>query len=75
MARPFSSALYYPFIDIKDQCWLRSAVLCWVKIRTIVPEGYRDPYASDLARHLSDEGVLVPVRVSSNMDEIPEKLP
>ena len=70
MAPPFSSALYYPFIDIKDQRWLRSAVLCWDRIRTIVPEGYRDPYTGDLARHLSDEGVLVPVRVSSDMDEV-----
>jgi hypothetical protein len=70
MAAPFSSALYYPFIDVKNERWLRSAVLCWDSIRTIVPEGYSHPYSSEFAQELSDEGVLVPVRVSSSMEEV-----
>jgi len=70
MSVPFSSALYYPYIDIKNDHWLRNAALFWDTIRTIVPESYREPYSSAFARELSDEGVLVPVRVSSDMEEI-----
>lgn len=70
MSIAFSSALYYPYIDIKNERWLRSAALFWDSIRTIVPESYREPYSSDFARQLNDEGVLDPVRVSSDMEEI-----
>jgi len=70
MPIPFSSALYYPYIDVKNDRWLRSAVLFWDSIRTIVPESYRDPYSSVVARELNDEGILEPVRVSSDMEEI-----
>lgn len=68
----FSSALYYPHIDIKNERWLRSAALFWDSIRTIVPVSHRDPYTNAFARTLCDEGVLVPVRVSSDMDEVEE---
>ena len=67
-----SSALYYPYIDINNDRWLRSAVLFWDSIRTIVPSSYREPYSSKLARELNDEGLLEPVRVQSDMDEIEE---
>lgn len=70
MTIPFSSALYYPHIDVKNDRWLRSAVLFWDSIRTIVPESYREPYSSDVARELNNEGILEPVRVSSDMEEI-----
>jgi Family of unknown function (DUF6236) len=66
----FSSALYYPFIDIKNEHWLRNAALFWDTIRTIVPDNVREPYSKNFARALNDEGVLVPVRVTSDMDEI-----
>lgn len=72
MSVAFSSALYYPHIDVKNERWLRSAALFWDSIRTIVPESHRDPYSNNFARALSDEGVLVPVRVSSEMDEVEE---
>ena len=65
-----SSALYYPFIDIKNEHWLRNAALFWDRIRTIVPDDIRNPYSNNFARALNDEGVLVPVRVTSEMDEI-----
>lgn len=70
MPVPASSALYYPYIDITNEQWLRSAVLFWDSIRTIVPFSNRDPYSSALARELNDEGVLEPVRVHSDMEEI-----
>ena len=65
-----SSALYYPYIEVKSERWLRSAVLFWDEIRTIVPESIRDPYSSNTARALSDAGVLVPVKVASRMEEV-----
>lgn len=65
-----SSALYYPYIDIKNERWLRSATLFWDSIRTIVPISHREPYSSAFARELNDEGVLDPVRVQSDMEEI-----
>lgn len=72
MTVAFSSALYFPHIDIKNERWLRSAALFWDSIRTIVPVSHRDPYSNDLARAFCDEGVLLPVRVSSDMEEIEE---
>lgn len=75
MAVPFSSALYYPYIDIKNEGWLRSAALFWDSIRTIAPESVREPYSSAFARELNDEGVLEPVRVSSGMDEVESLTP
>ena len=70
MPTTFASALYYPFIDIRNEQWLRNAALFWDTIRTIVPDDIRDPYSSNFARALSDEGLLVPVRVTPDMDEI-----
>ena len=32
------SILYYPDINMKDQSWLRNAVLYWDKVSSIVPE-------------------------------------
>jgi hypothetical protein len=70
MPVPFSSALYYPYIDVRNERWLRSAALFWDSISTIVPEHHQEPYSSEFARELNDEGVLNPVRVSSDMEEI-----
>jgi len=70
--RAFSKALYYPTIDVKNERWLRSAVLFWDSIRTIAPVSYPVPYSNAFARVLYDEGVLNPVRVSSGMDEVEE---
>lgn len=70
MSVAFSSALYYPYIDIENERWLRSAVLYWDSIRTIVPASFQDPYSSKFARALFDEGILEPLRVSSDMVEV-----
>lgn len=70
MPVPFSSALYYPHIDVKNERWLRNAALFWDSIRTIVPASQRHPYSTNLARELHGEGVLDPVRVTSDMEEI-----
>lgn len=66
----FSTALYYPWIDVRDEGWLKTAVLYWETIRTIVPESIDAPYSSRTARALQDSEFLVPLRVHSDMEEI-----
>lgn len=47
-------ALYYPYIHVRDDAWLKAAALYWPKIARIVPDGY--PVAdSEIARKLSGE--------------------
>lgn len=67
-----TAALYYPTIDIVNEDWLRTAVLFWEEIRTIVPEGISGPYSSEFARNLHGEGFLTPVSVGYDMQEIEE---
>lgn len=66
----FTQALYYPWIDIKDTKWLKTSILYWDNIRTIVPESIQNPYSTRLAQTLKDEGFLIPLKVKSNMEEI-----
>jgi len=65
-----SQALYYPWIDVSDEAWLKTALLYWDSVRTIVPESINAPYSTDTGRTLQDAGFLVPLRVHSGMDEI-----
>ena len=67
-----SQALYYPSIDVRDEAWLKTALLYWDSVRTIVPESIETPYSTDTGRALKDAGFLVPLRVCSGMDEIEE---
>jgi hypothetical protein len=70
MAVAPSSALYYPTIDIQDESWLRTACLFWEHIRTIAPESSKNIYSSRFAKELNDEGIIYPIRVNSEMQEI-----
>lgn len=57
----FTHALYYPWIDIEDvenQEWLKTAILYWDRLSTIVPE--RSSYKSQDAVFLNSEGILFP---------------
>jgi hypothetical protein len=56
------SALYYPYIDIHDPLWLRSAVLFWDEIKTIAPRAVSTPYQNEETRVLWQEGFLEPLR-------------
>lgn len=67
-----SQALYYPWIDVRDEAWLKTALLYWDSVRTIVPESIDVPYSTDTGRALQDAEFLVPLRVHSGMDEIEE---
>lgn len=55
------SALYYPFIDVRDQAWLRSAILFWDKIQTIVPTTITKPYLNADTQICEAEGYLQPL--------------
>ena len=67
-----SQALYYPGIDIRDEAWLKTSLLYWDSIRTIVPESVNTPYSTETGLALQDAGFLVPLRVHSGMEEIKE---
>jgi hypothetical protein len=69
---PPSQALYYPWIDIQDEAWLKTSLLYWDTVRTIVPESIQAPYSSETSRALEGAGFLVPLRVHSRMEEIEE---
>jgi hypothetical protein len=66
----FSTALFYPWIDITDEVWLKTAMLYWDRIQTIVPQSIQEPYASPTAKEFFEQGALVPLRVSSEMPEL-----
>lgn len=69
---PSSQALYYPWIDIRDEAWLKTSLLYWDSVRTIVPESIKEPYSSETGRVLRDAGFLLPLRVHSGMEELRE---
>jgi hypothetical protein len=57
----FGTALYYPYIDIEDPQWLRTAILFWDRIQTIVPSEISDPYQNPETRLLHQEELLLPL--------------
>ena len=65
MRPAFSNALYYPTIDIQNTDWLKTAVLFWDSISTIVPESVKEPYREYDTQHLADSGFLRPLVVNS----------
>jgi hypothetical protein len=65
-------ALFYQWIDVRDETWLKTALLYWDSVRTIIPESIDAPYSTDTGRALQKAELLVPLRVHSGMDEIEE---
>ncbi|WP_290526875.1 DUF6236 family protein [Alistipes sp.] len=66
----FTRALYYPTIDITNEQWLKTAILYWDEISTIVPSSIDHPYRQRTTQFLADEGVIRPLFVNSDMDLI-----
>ncbi len=60
-------ALFYPWIDIEDERWLKASLLYWDSVRTIVPESIDAPYSTEIGKELASAGFLVPLRVMSGM--------
>lgn len=57
--------LYYPFINVRDERWLKLAALYWPKLAHMVPAGY-PPRETELTRTLVGElGFLFPVEPES----------
>lgn len=71
----FTKSLYYPWIDIRDDSWIKNAALYWHEIQTIVPRSIEDPYSLDSAKALQDAGILSPLRVDPDMRDIEDLLP
>lgn len=66
----FTKALYYPWIEVQNEGWLKNAFLYWDLIQTIVPESLSDPYKTEICREFYDEGMLVPCFVSPEKREV-----
>lgn len=49
--------LYFPFIHVRDDDWLKTAALYWPSIRRLVPRGYRK-HDSRTAQTFFDAGIL-----------------
>lgn len=67
-----AQALFYPWIDIQDEAWLKTSILYWDSIQTIVPESINSPYSTETAQALQATEFLIPLRVHSSMQEIEE---
>ena len=66
----FTRGLYYPWIDFRSTDWLRSAILYWDTLHTIVPASIRHPYSSPVTEELVDAGVVQPLRVNPQLPEL-----
>ena len=44
----FTKALYYPRIQVPDEGWLKTAMLHWEGVQTIVPASMPEPYVMAL---------------------------
>lgn len=52
--------------------YLKTALVYWDSVRTIVPESVDAPYSTDTGSALKGAGFLVPLRIRSGMEEIEE---
>jgi hypothetical protein len=68
----FSKALYYPTIDIPEEGWLKSAILYWDEIQTIVPSSFQNPYSNRTTQSLAESGLLKPFSVNPDMRLVEE---
>lgn len=66
----YTKALFYPTIDIKNENWLKTAILFWDEINTIVPASINNPYKERATQYLFDEGILKPIHVNPEKDYI-----
>ncbi len=66
----FTRGLYYPFIDIDNDGWLKNAILYWDQLQTIVPRSIERPYTGATALEFFENGLLEPLFVESHMHEI-----
>ncbi|WP_456847567.1 DUF6236 family protein [Cellulomonas sp. P5_C6] len=51
-------ALYFPYIHVRDDDWLKTAALYWPSVRRLVPHDY-PKHDTDTARTFAEHGLLV----------------
>jgi hypothetical protein len=66
----FTKALYYPRIEIRDDSWLKTAILYWDEITTIVPASIPRPYSSSVGQELFEARVLTPLFVHPGLPTV-----
>jgi len=66
----FTKALYYPRIQIRDDSWLKTAILYWDEIKTIVPASMRMPYSSNVGQEFFEARVLTPLFVHPGLPAV-----
>jgi hypothetical protein len=66
----FTKALYYPRIEVPNEAWLKTAMLYWDEIKTIVPASMPQPYTGATSRALFDAGVLSPLHVHPRLASV-----
>jgi hypothetical protein len=66
----FTKALYYPLIEIPDDSWIKTAILYWDEITTIVPASIQRPYSSPVGQELFEARVLTPLFVHPGLPTI-----
>lgn len=69
---PMSTVLYYPWIDVQDEAWLKSALLYWDNIQTIVPQSIERPYNNRVSMELHSANVLQPIFVNPESNAVLE---
>jgi hypothetical protein len=77
-----NSILYYPTIEIRDEEWLKSALLVWDKVYRIVPKDY-SPNDTDEIKEAIDNDLIRSITledddvkgVSSNFTDFMDSLP
>jgi hypothetical protein len=68
----YKKALYYPSIDIENESWLKTSLLYWDELATIVPSSIDNPYENQSSSILHKEGFLKPVRVRPTVRAVEE---
>lgn len=68
----FNKTLYYPWIDIHNDSWVKTAILYWDEINTIVPYTMSSPYHNPVATLLEQERILKPFEVKPSSREVIE---
>lgn len=66
----FTKALYYPRIEVPNEGWLKTVILYWDEVKTIVPASMSEPYTGTTARELFDAGVLSPLHVHPHLASV-----
>ena len=66
MANDKEIALYYPYIDIDDASFIKTAALYWDEIQTIVPFDGQEHYKTEISKEARESGLLKPRFVDPN---------